>query len=318
MIQIPVRVAGDEWFNQDEVWEKLTQAPRQLIELDLHAEGPSLHSLGVVDTVLKSGVDPNLVTIINWHNSVENVPFERQIWHRASHFFWQHQLHTTSGDYNNQTDKIFGLFIGRRTISRCKIFYDVWHSFAAKSCLSLMNCHTPLPWQRTPGINLEKLNDWVSESSKDNFLKWWQHPPAGSIDGASIRDQYNPDQNTNFSLLNFYNQFDIEIACETYCYGNAFFPTEKTVRPIAAGKPFVLFGPVDFLQRLQQMGFRTYSEFWDESYDKLEGHQRWISIQRVLDYIQQQHSANWIKSVNTVAEHNRQHLKEIVKKYQPL
>lgn len=318
MIQIPVRVAGDEWFNQEEVCRLLADSSGQPIELDLGAEGPSLHRLGVVDTVLKSGVDPQSVTVNNWHNSVESVPFERQVWHRASHFFWHHQLHTATDDFTNQTANVFALFIGRRTISRCKIFYDFWNLYSSNSCTSLMNSSTPLPWQRTQGIGVEKFDDWIVESEKDAFLQWWKNPPVSSIDSVNINDQYAPDQNTNFSLLNFYNQFDIELVCETYCYGDCFFPTEKTVRPIAAGKPFVLFGPVDFLQRLQQMGFRTYRDFWDESYDRLEGIERWAAMQKVLSYIQQQHSADWIKSVNTVAEHNRVIFREIVKKYQPL
>jgi hypothetical protein len=65
------------------------------------------------------------------------------------------------------------------------------------------------------------------------------------------------------------------------------------------------------------LGFETYNKFWDESYDELEGVARWAAMQRVLSYIQQQHSSDWINSVNTVAEHNRQVLKSVVTKYQP-
>jgi hypothetical protein len=93
--------------------------------------------------------------------------------------------------------------------------------------------------------------------------------------------------------------------------------TQKTIRPIAAGKPLVVFGPVDFLKRLHLLGFETYNKFWDESYDELEGVERWAAMQRVLSYIQQQHSSDWIDSVNTVVEHNRQVLKSLVTQYQP-
>jgi hypothetical protein len=317
MIQIPVRVAGDEWFNRASVCQQLLQAQNQPIMLDLGAEGPSLYRLGIVDAVLESGVDPSQVTVANWHNSVEIVPFERQIRHLASHFFWHHQLHTIADNFANKTADIFGIFIGRRTVARCKIFYDVWQQYRDKSCMSLMQATTPLPWQHFNGIAVEQFENWINNTESTDFQQWWKHPPVSSIDGVSIGDQYSADQNTNFSLLKFYNRFNIEIVCETYCYGDAFFPTEKTVRPIAAEKPFVLFGPAQFLQRLRQLGFKTYADFWDESYDKLEGLERWQAMQQVLQYIHRQHTAAWVDSVNAVAAYNRQVLQQVVKKHQP-
>jgi hypothetical protein len=174
-----------------------------------------------------------------------------------------------------------------------------------------------LPWHNSSGIGVEQFGDWVNNFEKDDFLHWWNTPPIASLDNVNMNDQYSSQHDTNRSLLKYYNQFSIEIVCETYCYGDCFFPTEKTIRPIAAGKPFVIFGPVDFLKRLQELGFETYNKFWDESYDSLEGVARWQAIQSVLSYIQQQHSSDWINDVNTVAEHNRQVLKSVVSQYQP-
>jgi hypothetical protein len=317
MIQIPVHVAGDQWFNRESVCEQLKQSQGTMIELDFGAEGPSLVRLGIVDAVLSAGIDPAAVTVCNWPNSVENIPFHRKLHHRASHFFWHHQLHNITDDFTNNTDTIFGLFVGRRTFSRCKILYDVWNQYQRVACLSLMDSVTGLPWHTSTQVSVEKFDNWVNNLEKDDFLQWWNTPPVNSLDNANINDQYNSQHDTNRSLLKFYNQFSVEIVCETYCYGDCFFPTEKTIRPIAAGKPLVVFGPVDFLKRLHLLGFETYNKFWDESYDELEGVERWAAIQRVLSYIQQQHSSDWIDSVNTVVEHNRQVLKSLVTQYQP-
>lgn len=314
MLRIPISVAGDQWFNQAQVQDLLATAGDQNIELDVGAEGPSLQRLGIVDTVLAAGVDPARVFVTNWPNSVETIPFRRAVLHRVSHFFWHHRLHTVEDQFDNLTNNIFGLFVGRRTFSRCRIFYDMYQQYSAQTCMSLMNYRSSLPWQIVGSVNVENADVWAAEPE---FRQWWQSPPVGSLDSAEIGDQYNSSCNTNFSLLKFYNQFDVELVCETYCYGDAFFPTEKTVRPIAAGKPFLTFGPPRFLERIKNLGFQTYSDFWDESYDQLEGVARWQAMQTAIADIARQYNRQWMQSLNTVAEYNRQHLKSIVQQYQP-
>ncbi len=320
MVRISVRVTGDQWCNRTEVVDILsTLKDQELIELDLGAEGVSLHSLGIAKTVLSSGIDPTRVTIINWPNSVESIPFNRALLHQASHFFWHHNLHLSNNNFANQTQNLFGLFVGRRTVSRCKILYDVFTQYRDVSCLSLMNDRNPRPWEVNSFVEVEQLSDWVDHSSMPEFVAWWSAPPIGSIDGHSVNDQYQAGNNTNQDLLKQYTKFDLEIVCESYCYGDAFFPTEKTVRPIAAGKPFVTFGPVHFLKRLRDMGFRTFGDFWDESYDQFEGVDRWQRMKAVLDYVyrQAQQDREFFKQLNTITEYNQNWLLRVVKKYQP-
>ena len=47
----------------------------------------------------------------------------------------------------------------------------------------------------------------------------------------------------------------------------AVFLTEKILRPIALGMPFVCVGPPNSLEFLRSYGFQTYSDIIDESYD---------------------------------------------------
>ena len=49
-----------------------------------------------------------------------------------------------------------------------------------------------------------------------------------------------------------------------------FEPTEKTVKPIRAGMPFVIVGCQKFLYRLKKMGFKTFHPIIDESYDLID------------------------------------------------
>jgi hypothetical protein len=96
----------------------------------------------------------------------------------------------------------------------------------------------------------------------------------------------------------YYDQFFCEIVCETYFSGNTFFLTEKTLRPIGAITPFIIHGPVNFLQNLKELGYKTFDRWWSEEYD-MYGHQlRIYKIQEVIRQI-----SSWsIEKIQTINE----------------
>ena len=42
-------------------------------------------------------------------------------------------------------------------------------------------------------------------------------------------------------------------------------------------------GSKNYLAYLRQMGFRTFTDFWDESYDGYEGKDRYFKILKLID-----------------------------------
>lgn len=48
------------------------------------------------------------------------------------------------------------------------------------------------------------------------------------------------------------------------------FFSEKIYKPLLAGHPFVVLGPVGSLAYLKELGFKTFDNWWDESYDTME------------------------------------------------
>lgn len=67
------------------------------------------------------------------------------------------------------------------------------------------------------------------------------------------------------------------------------FPTydEKVLNAIINYRPFILVGPPGSLSLMKNDGFKTFSEFWDESYDNETDHQkRFIKIFEIIDYIE--------------------------------
>jgi hypothetical protein len=66
-----------------------------------------------------------------------------------------------------------------------------------------------------------------------------------------------------------YESTNIEVVLETLFDDLRLHLTEKTLRPIAMGQPFILAGTYGSLKYLREYGFKTFSDCWDESYDMM-------------------------------------------------
>jgi hypothetical protein len=87
--------------------------------------------------------------------------------------------------------------------------------------------------------------------------------------------------------VHYYNQTNLEIVAETFGghhgYGHhgrddTFFITEKTTKPIAMKHPFMVLSSFHFLKNLRALGFRTFSDHLDESYDLEEDMKKRVEI----------------------------------------
>jgi hypothetical protein len=84
-----------------------------------------------------------------------------------------------------------------------------------------------------------------------------QHFPSNQH-GASASADYN---NGDYSCT------AIEVILETLFDDSRLHLTEKTLRPIACGRPFILMATQGSLQYLREYGFRTFDGLIDETYD---------------------------------------------------
>jgi hypothetical protein len=85
------------------------------------------------------------------------------------------------------------------------------------------------------------------------------------------------------NILGWYNTIFVDIVCEKMITGQTFFPTEKTARPLATKTPFLIMSAPNHIKNLRRLGFRSFGQFWDESYDYQQGVQRLQSIQAIID-----------------------------------
>lgn len=60
----------------------------------------------------------------------------------------------------------------------------------------------------------------------------------------------------------------INITTESQFFEECWYMSEKTFKPIANLQPFIIIGSPFTLKELKKYGFKTFGEFWDESYDE--------------------------------------------------
>lgn len=288
MITIPVKVCGDVWCNPDEFSAMLADLdPNAQVAIDLRAEGPSLSALGILTALQQhcdsTGRDPSTIGLINAPNSAE-----RSVFHNLrpgiSHFFTMSVRYWEPVRPICEAASRFAMFVGRSTVARCVIMYELCRGpLAPYFRFSTMGYDGQPIWLPYEGWRvMEDFHQWLPQEQIQDLYTWWQNHRPRSLDGKKVQDQYKPDHNTNLSLLGQYAFFNIEVVAETYTLGETFFPTEKTVRPIMAARPWLVYGPVDFIHRLRDMGFQSYQDLWDESYDRCQGPERWRHMRRVI------------------------------------
>lgn len=107
----------------------------------------------------------------------------------------------------------------------------------------------------------------------------------------------------------------VNVVTETRYYSPMPYISEKTTKPIMCKRPFIMLGPPGTLALLHELGFKTFSEWWDESYDNIENHNE--RLEAVFDICEKINSMDWnmiqalLSDMQSVLEHNYQRLHKI-------
>jgi len=106
-----------------------------------------------------------------------------------------------------------------------------------------------------------------------------------------------------------YNKSAYTIVTETGYKNGVSFPTEKTAKPILAKRLFITFSGQYFLRSLKSLGFKTFSEIIDESYDLEENNEirfkkAWCCVEQLLNSSQEY----VLEKIKPIVEHNFNHL----------
>jgi hypothetical protein len=117
-----------------------------------------------------------------------------------------------------------------------------------------------------------------------------------------------PMETTITPVEQFYKNSLINIINETYFFNNVIHITEKTYKPIAFLQPFILLGASGSLQHIRNMGFKTFNNFWDESYDiEIDDVIRFNKIVNIVEQISNwttEEKINFSYKVKEILEYN--------------
>jgi hypothetical protein len=123
---------------------------------------------------------------------------------------------------------------------------------------------------------------------------------ADNIHCSSVSATYDPDD---------INQTGISVVLETVVVSSKVHLTEKVLRPIACGHPFLLGAGPGALKYLQQYGFRTFSPWINESYDDEPDHHRRLEMiveeLHRIDQLPPQEFNELLNNLQSAADHNR-------------
>ena len=153
------------------------------------------------------------------------------------------------------------------------------------------------------------------ENNKVSFPKYC--PYSGeevSVNGVNLplvfasEDANNiPNESYKISLWEESKNSLLQVVTETVYEQSTLHLTEKVFKPIVMQMPFVLVGAKHNLEYLRSYGFKTFNEFWDESYDDMDNDQRINAVTKLLTDLNSlsiKEKAHLQKHLVPVVEHN--------------
>jgi hypothetical protein len=100
---------------------------------------------------------------------------------------------------------------------------------------------------------------------------------------ASAADTLYQQNDWSIGRPEYYADTFASVVMETY-HGEDIFFTEKIFKPIAFGHPFLLCSAAGALDKLKELGFETFDDIFDESYDTIND--QWYRFEHILKEIQ--------------------------------
>jgi len=173
---------------------------------------------------------------------------------------------------------------------------------------------------------IEMLQQFVNRNMLDkNLISFPDTCPYEGLSISAICKKYNMQlpvvklpltidngsgyaaQSHRIDLWEQANNSLIHVVTETAYNGKKQHLTEKSFKPIVMQQPFIIQSCKGSLEYLRRYGFKTFSEFWDESYDEFNDDRRSDEIGLLLfniNSMSQKEKTQLQIAVNSTVEHN--------------
>lgn len=125
--------------------------------------------------------------------------------------------------------------------------------------------------------------------------------------------EFNPgtaEEWKDYKINRYYNEYNMELVTETRF--DFISPTEKIMKPIVAGMPFLIVGSPGLLRYMQELGFKTYNEFFDESYNDEQNMTK--QCDKVCKLLKDLIDNNALEVIHKSSKHIVDHNREILAK----
>jgi hypothetical protein len=166
-------------------------------------------------------------------------------------------------------------------------------------------------------VSKELHRDCITSFSKtDTGLLYTDHVFRNEkfkINRADLETVLPPNTHESIASADYnysdYQNSLIEVVLETLFDDTRLHLTEKTLRPIAVGQPFILMAAAGSLQYIKDYGFKTFDGFIDESYDTIQD--SLLRLQAVIQEMQRisqlttKQKQQLIKDIQPMIKHNQ-------------
>lgn len=193
---------------------------------------------------------------------------------------------------------MFDALLGRRKPHRDQAhIYIHRHELADKCVMTYLPTHHSTP----NGTDFEAVSDqnwlWEEQGLEGHRQARWTVDMVRYYGHAMSLSQVIP--------LQIYNQTAYSLVCETNYNNHYVFYTEKTVKPILARRLFIPLSHQYHLARLRELGFRTFGDVIDESFDEVEAiSQRHEMALEQLSWLCRQDQQKIFDRIRSTVNHN--------------
>ncbi len=265
--------------------------------------------------------EENITWVVPDHNYVEQIKFLKKqgIDVKCKFIQFNHMLElmipVTKAYHmpeHNITKHFTCLCKGRRRHNRFSMIYELWRNKLLPK--GNVSCEAYQNDTQTKGFDW--LDDKVTtEQFMSNFDEWSNN--ANDFKNILPID-FDGKQNKHWNVKEYdeselFESAFVWIACETMHEQDGIFITEKTWKAIAYGKPFLLNGDTGSLAYLKSIGYKTFNDFWDESYDSASDVDRIKIIAGIVKDLcskDMQEINNMYKRMLPILKHNQKVLRE--------
>jgi hypothetical protein len=140
--------------------------------------------------------------------------------------------------------------------------------------------------------NPDEYLNWVDQQVPVEYNQKWKNKIKEYYRVHDSREHYwydEPDlENNKADNLNIkaHKESFVNIVSESLTHESTVFFSEKIYKPIFVAQPFILMGNPRSLEVLRKQGYKTFSKWWDESYDnELDYYKRMDKIFDVMSEI---------------------------------